>query len=188
MAIVFKLRRGFRKVDENGNNLIEGGERVKGDWERYTDREGSAAYPLEGELVVEFDELPTGKKIPRLKIGDGAHSFQDLDYIGIESFILPTGAPKYTSVTLTADAWAAAGELNGLPVFSQVINLNGVTTYSKVDLQLSITDIAHFSDINVTFTTLNINGEVTVYAIGQKPTQDHTFYATITEVSSDGNS
>ena len=189
MAIVFKLRRGVRHVDDEGNTLLnEEGAPVRDDWGAYTAK-AEHVDPMEGELVVEFEyNQNTKKSIPRLKIGDGTHTFRQLEYIGIESFILPANAPKYTYVNLDKDAWESDPEANQQNIFYQVIDIEGITSTSKVDLQLCVDDIVHFSDKDITFTTVNRGGDVRVYAIGQKPTQSHLMYATITEVNSNGNS
>ena len=42
--------------------------------------------------------------------------------------------------------------------------------------------LAIFYNKDLTFVTENEDGVVTVYAIGQKPTNDYTIQATITEV------
>lgn len=66
--------------------------------------------------------------------------------------------------------------------YSQVVTIEGVTPYSQVDLTPSVEQLAVFYDKDLTFVTENENGIVTVYAIGQKPTNDYTIQVTITEV------
>lgn len=67
--------------------------------------------------------------------------------------------------------------------FSQVVNIEGVTANSQVDLTPSVAQLAVFYNKDLAFVTENYNGVVTVYAIGQKPTHDYTIQVTITEVS-----
>lgn len=67
--------------------------------------------------------------------------------------------------------------------YSQVVTIEGVTPYSQVDLTPSVEQLAIFYDKDLTFVTENEDGIVTVYAIGQKPTNDYTIQVTITEVS-----
>lgn len=82
------------------------------------------------------------------------------------------------SVTLLASAWVGSGTRH-----SQVVAIPGVTENSQVDLTPSIEQLAIFYDKDLTFVTENENGVVTVYAIGQKPTNNYTIQATIREVS-----
>lgn len=181
MAYIFQMRRGERKVDAKGETLKnEDGTPVRDDWGTYSKKSVEEGYirPQAGELLVEFEATPAGKKIPRLKIGDGIHDFPELDYIGLESFIF---APAYESVTLAANAWINnAGDSES---YYQQIRLDKVTANSKVDIQLSPSDLVTLKEKQITFTTVNDGGTVSVHAIGQKPEQDYTIYATITEVS-----
>ena len=67
--------------------------------------------------------------------------------------------------------------------YSQVVQIDGVTEYSQVDLTPSIEQLITFYDKDLGFVTENEDGVVTVYAIGQKPENDYTIQVTITEVS-----
>lgn len=82
------------------------------------------------------------------------------------------------SVTLLASAWKGENSL-----YSQVVTIDGTTEYSKVDLLPSVEQLAIFYNKNVAFVTENEDGVVTVYAIGDKPTNDYTMQVQITEVS-----
>lgn len=68
--------------------------------------------------------------------------------------------------------------------YSQVVDIEGVTPYSQVDLTPSIEQLEIFYDKDLGFVTENENGVVTVYALGQKPENDYTIQVTITEVGS----
>lgn len=81
-------------------------------------------------------------------------------------------------VTILADAWHGDGHL-----YSQEVEIAGVTENSQVDLTPSLEQLAIFYEKDLTFVTENDGGVVTVYAIGQKPTNDYTIQVTITEVS-----
>jgi hypothetical protein len=87
-------------------------------------------------------------------------------------------AAKIGTITLLADSWTGSDK-----VYSQVVSVEGVTEYSQVDITPSIEQLAVFYEKDVTFVTENEDGVVTVYAIGQKPTNDYTIQVTITEVS-----
>lgn len=81
-------------------------------------------------------------------------------------------------VTIFADAWHG-----GCHLYSQEVEIAGVTENSQVDLTPSLEQLAIFYEKDLTFVTENYGGVVTVYAIGQKPTNDYTIQVTITEVS-----
>lgn len=81
------------------------------------------------------------------------------------------------TVDLLADKWE--GEENR---YYQVVDIEGVTPNSQVDLTPSVDQLLVFYEKDLTFVTENDGGIVTVYAIGQKPTNDYTIQVTITEV------
>ena len=66
--------------------------------------------------------------------------------------------------------------------YSQVVEVEGVTENSQVDLTPSIEQLVIFYEKDLGFVTENEDGVVTVYAIGQKPENDYTIQVTITEV------
>ncbi len=66
--------------------------------------------------------------------------------------------------------------------YSQVIDIEGITEYSQVNLRPSIEQLSIFYDKDLSFVTENDDGVVTVYAIGDKPANDYTIQATVTEV------
>ena len=94
-----------------------------------------------------------------------------------KDFLKSVSASKIGEVTLPAASWVGEGYL-----FSQVVNIAGVTANSQVDLTPSIAQLAVFYEKDITFVTENDGGKVTVYVIGQKPQNDYTIQVTITEV------
>jgi hypothetical protein len=88
---------------------------------------------------------------------------------------------KIGEVKLLASAWTACEGSEHL--YSQPVTIKGVTERSQVDLTPSVDQLVIFYEKDLTFVTENDGGEVTVYAIGQKPTNDYTIQVTITEVS-----
>lgn len=66
--------------------------------------------------------------------------------------------------------------------YSQVVEIDGITENSQVDLTPSIEHLVVFYEKDLGFVTENEDGVVTVYAIGQKPLDDYTMQVTITEV------
>lgn len=87
---------------------------------------------------------------------------------------------KIGEVTLLASGWVGNANL-----YSQVVNIDGVTEKSQVDLTPSVEQLLVFYEKDLTFVTKNEGGVVTVYAIGQKPTNDYTIQVTITEVANE---
>jgi hypothetical protein len=152
-----RLRRGWKDATRN-------------DWADYEAKEDHVK-PLEGELVLEYDY-----GIPRLKIGDGVSEFSQLPYMSVDSFILPTP----TSVTLYADKWVQDTDKR----WYQVVTVNNatITPNSKIDLQPSAEQLSIFHEKDLAFVVENEDGVASVYCIGQKPTNDYTIQATVTEV------
>ena len=85
---------------------------------------------------------------------------------------------RISSVTLSASKWAGSNSL-----YSQVVTIDGITPYSKVDLLPSVEQLAIFHNKDVAFVTENEDGVVTVFAIGDKPQLDYTMQVSITEVT-----
>ena len=163
---LIQLRRGV-KDDASGRN----------DWATYEGQDDHLK-PLAGELVLEYDN-----GIPRLKIGDGEHEFSELPYMSVDSFILPTSA----SVTIYPDKWEQMKDEDGNIVenrYYQYVTVNNatITPNSKVDLQPKPEDLVIFHEKDLAFTAVNAGGQVRICVIGQKPTAQYTFSATVTEV------
>lgn len=81
-------------------------------------------------------------------------------------------------VTLLGSAWL--GEADH---YTQVVEINGVTPTSKVDLQPNEEQHEIFADKKLLFFAVNDGGVVTVHLIGQKPENDYTIQCTLTEVT-----
>lgn len=86
-----------------------------------------------------------------------------------------------TSVTIYASAWIGSGTK-----YSQEVTVPGVTSHTKVDLQPTSEQLVEFHEKVLGFTTVNDGGVVKVYAIGDKPNNDHTIQITLTEVDGTG--
>lgn len=84
---------------------------------------------------------------------------------------------KLTSVKLLASDWV--GESSP---YSQVVEIEGVSINSMVNLQPSVEQLEIFHNKDIAFTTVNDEGTVIVYVIGDKPTNDYVIQATIMEV------
>ncbi len=163
---ICKLRRGDK--DSTGRD----------DWAEY-EAKPDHVKPLYGELVIEYDN-----GIPRLKIGDGVHEFSALPYMSVDSFILPTSA----SVTIYPDKWEQTTDENGNVIdnrYYQYVTINNatITPNSKIDLQPRPEDLVIFHEKDLAFMAVNAGGQVRICVVGQKPTQQYTFQATVTEVT-----
>lgn len=135
---------------------------------------------------AKFEEIENTEVVsPNISIEDieGGHRITITDVDGTESFDVMDGKgavihkPKIGEVTLLASAWVGEGNL-----YHQVVEIEGVTENSQVDLTPDVEQLAVFYDKDLSLVTENENGTVTVYAIGQKPTNDYTIQVTITEV------
>ena len=81
------------------------------------------------------------------------------------------------NVTLLSSDW-----IGDASPYSQVVEIDGVTNYSKIDLQPDTEQLSIFHEKELTFVAENEDGVVTIYCIGQKPQNDYTIQATMTEV------
>lgn len=88
------------------------------------------------------------------------------------------GNARIGEVTLLASAWVYEEDEK----YSQVVNINGVTEKSQVDLTPTDEQLVIFHQKSLAFTTKNLGGVVTVYAIGDRPTNDYIIQVTIKEV------
>ena len=84
---------------------------------------------------------------------------------------------KIANVELLAANW-----MGDASPYSQIVEIDGVTENSQVDLTPSIEQLVIFYEKDLGFVTENEDGVVTVYAIGQKPENDYVMQVTITEV------
>ena len=80
-------------------------------------------------------------------------------------------------VTLKADSWQGSAS-----PYSQVVNIDGITENSQVDLTPSAAQLEIFREKDLAFVAENNGGVVTVYAVGQKPQNDYTIQLTVIEV------
>lgn len=85
--------------------------------------------------------------------------------------------PKIGEITISTDDWIAEDNF-----YYQVVDVEGVTNKSQVDLTPDIQQLLIFYEKDLTFVTKNYVSEVTVFAIGQKPLNDYTIQVTLTEV------
>ena len=146
--------------------------------------------PLAGELVVEIDEV---NNVHKLKIGDGIHTYSELKYLQagdeIVTQVLAKALPRAITVELAADKWeeVTCATDPKLGYYAQVVEIEGITKYSRLDLHPNADMLAEFQNLNLAFVTENKDGVITVYSVGNVPQKIYTIQATIveTEVSID---
>lgn len=157
---------------------IYGGNSLGGSLGTILGKDGKSAYEIavsNGFKGTEAEWLESLRGVSGVYIGETEPTDPD-----VSVWINPTGtatAPVLTNVTLLASAWVGENSL-----YSQVVSIDGITEYSKVDLLPSVEQLAIFHNKDVAFVTENEDGVVTVYAIGDKPVMDYTMQAQITEV------
>lgn len=152
---------------------------TKTEWEDY---QSSDKYirPKEGELVIEYEEVydtngNRTKRIPRLKIGDGITDYDQLPYMSVDSFVLPTPAMIHLSTDWIQDADNR---------YYQVVTVQNavITSSSKVDLLPDALQLSVFHEKDLTFVAENEDGVVRVYCVGQVPQHAYDIRCTVTEV------
>lgn len=90
-----------------------------------------------------------------------------------------TGTPvKVTTIHAPAANWKGA-----VSPYSQTVELEEVSLGSKVDLQLDAGQLNILRSGSYSFVAGNEDGTITLYAIGDLPTEDLVFQATVTEVT-----
>ena len=87
-------------------------------------------------------------------------------------------SPEFVkTVTIFASKWVGDAS-----PYTQVVEIEGITPRSKVDLQPSKEQLAIFYEKDLALVTENEDGVITVSCVGQKPTNDYTIQITVTEV------
>ena len=89
-----------------------------------------------------------------------------------------TPKSKMTQVTLFGNKWVLVNERR----YEQIIDVEGVTETSQVNLAPSDTQLDLFYDKKVVLSTKNIDGVVTVTLIGEKLEDDYTMQVILAEV------
>lgn len=150
----------------------------------------SEIIPEEAELIVELDEENYKHK---LKLGDGIHTYENLSYLTAGGETVTQTLARTVSVTLYASAWeeVTCESDPNIGYYKQILNIDGIVSNSKVDLQPTADMIAIFQSKNLAFVTETVieNDVPTIicYSIGSTPSSDYTLQATVTEVEVDGN-
>lgn len=86
--------------------------------------------------------------------------------------------PRIATITLAAASWTGSSA-----PYSQVVEINTVTSASKIDLQPTVSQIVQMQNDDIALMAENIDGVVTIYSFGGKPSADMTMQVLLTEVS-----
>lgn len=85
---------------------------------------------------------------------------------------------RIAEITLASASWVE----KSTNLYSQVVSIADVTENTQVDLTPSVEQLIVFYEKDITLVAENESGTVTVYCIGQKPTNNYTIQVTLTEV------
>lgn len=86
---------------------------------------------------------------------------------------------RLSSIQLSASKWVDTGD--GI-TFKQQVDIEDITVNSKIDLQPTPEQLSQLYTAEISLTTINDGGDVTVYAIGAAPTSDYIMQVIISEV------
>ena len=134
--------------------------------------------PLSEEELAAYAALHTYRD--STTVSNDAGAYMELEYVMdakkyIDSLLKASG--WIANVSLPASAWKGTKS-----PWYQVVQIPGVTENSQIDLTPDASQLAIFHDKDLAFVAENEDGVVTVYAVGQKPTNDYIIQATIKEV------
>ena len=93
------------------------------------------------------------------------------------TYAVESSVPTAKTAALKASNW-----LGDTSPYSQVVAIGDVTSRTKVDLQPTVAQLDTLYKMSLGFYAVNEDGVVTVYAVGNKPTEDFTIQVTMTEV------
>lgn len=83
-------------------------------------------------------------------------------------------------IDLPAEKWDGSDNQ-----YYQKVEIKNTTAQSQVDLQLSEEQLKTFREKEIAFVAENRGGDIYVFCIGQKPMNDYTIQASVTEVVDD---
>ena len=165
------IRDEFRRVDENIKNVFEVFRTLGADIPTVLNSANLASTASTIKAVLFYPQTLTEEEKAQARANIGASAANDVS---------GTTTVKIGEVSLPASSWTGGNNL-----WSQVVEIDGVTERSQVELTPSVEQLVIFYEKDLTFVTENDGGEVTVYAIGQRPANNYVVQVTITEVLTD---
>ena len=145
----------------------------------YDEETGDLYYRSDG-IFIDKDYVSTYDLIDKTALDDAMQSLTTA-ILPTKSFIKILGGDKnWVEENIYDDNNNVIGVRYG-----QTVNVNNavITPCSQVDLQISSEQLAaSFGNKDISFSTENDGGIVTVYCIGCIPQNDYTFQVTVTEV------
>ena len=85
---------------------------------------------------------------------------------------------RVVDISLPAASWTGSDKR-----WEQVVTIPGSTANSEVNLTPSMDQLEVFYEKDLTFSTVNRSGVITVQVIGQKPQNDYVIQADVVEVT-----
>lgn len=131
----------------------------------------TATHDEEGNVSVAMKTLTVNGTTFEVVDQKARKDIEDIQANGLASSWVGT-------VTLYADKW-----VNRTSPYSQVVNIDGITENSQINLTPSVEQLEAFRVKDLAFVATNDGGVVTVYAVGQKPQNDYTIQITVIEVN-----
>ncbi len=84
---------------------------------------------------------------------------------------------KVTDIVMKVDSWHG-----GAGMWSQIVEVAEASPFSKIDLQPNTEQLLALQKSQTAMSAENADGIITVYAFGEKPREDMTLQATVTEI------
>ena len=86
--------------------------------------------------------------------------------------------PRIATINLAAASWGG-----DTAPHSQVVEIATVTSATKIDLQPTVAQVVALQNDDIALMAENVDGVVTIYSFGGKPSSDMTMQVQLTEVS-----
>ena len=86
--------------------------------------------------------------------------------------------PRIATITLDSSSWTGSSS-----PYSQVVEIETATSATKIDLQPTVSQITELQNADIALMAENIDGVITIYSFGGKPSADMTMQVLLTEVS-----
>ena len=86
--------------------------------------------------------------------------------------------PRVATITLAKSGWTGSAT-----PYSQIVEIPTVTPASKIDLQPTASQIVDLQNDDIALMAENVNGIITIYSFGGKPSVDMAMQVLLTEVS-----